>query len=91
MVVFFKEIGVRLAPIGGEAPYGAGDTPRFTVRTATPPREPVPALSNPLIDPAVRPNTAGSGIQIVRPDGDLAMSAEDGDWAAVAAYLGRFT
>ena len=85
------EVGARLAPIAGEAPYGAGDTPRFTVRTATPPREPVPALSNPLIDPAVRPNTAGSGIQIVRPDGYLAMSAEDGDWAAVAAYLGRFT
>jgi hypothetical protein len=39
----------------------------------------------------VRPNTVGSGIQVIRPDGYLAMSVDDDDWAAVAAYFDGLT
>jgi len=84
------KIGDRLVPVAGEVPYGAGDTPRFTIRASKRPDNALPALASSLVDPAIRPNEGGAGIQVVRPDGYLAMSAKDGDWAAVAAYLDRF-
>lgn len=81
------KVGARVPPVAGEVPYGAGDTPRFTLRAAVTTGEPAPAIRSPLVDPVVRPNTDGSGIKVVRPDGYVAMFAEDGDWASVAAYF----
>lgn len=84
------KVGDRLVPVAGETPYGADDTPRFAIRAAIPPEKSLSLLSSPLLDPAIRPAQGGSGIQVVRPDGYLAMSARDGDWVPVAAYIERF-
>src|SRR5690606_24392130 len=59
------EVGARVPPVAGEAPYGAGDTPRFTIR-ANAPAAPPPGLSSPLIDPTFRPTVSGGGISVVR-------------------------
>lgn len=77
--------GKRMRPLAGETPYGAGDTPRFTLR-AGPAAGASPAFSHRLADSVIRPDPA-PGIQLVRPDGYLAMSAADDDWAAVTRYL----
>jgi len=74
--------GQRMAPVAGEAPYGAGDTPRFTIRAPAGSVD----LAHALAEPAIRPS-ASSRIEIVRPDGYLAMSADAGDRAGVMRYL----
>lgn len=81
--------GKRMRPLDGEIPYGAGDAPRFTVRAEAAPGKLAPALRSDLVDPAIRPATSGGGIELVRPDGYLAMSAADRDWASVERYLDR--
>ncbi|MFO1205953.1 MAG: FAD-dependent monooxygenase [Burkholderiales bacterium] len=81
--------GGRMRPAEGEAPYGAGDAPRFTLRAKVSGTPPLTSVQD-LLDPTVRPNAAGRGIELVRPDGYLAMSAADGDWAQVADYLEQF-
>jgi len=78
--------GQRVRPLAGEVPYGAGDRPLFVVRASGP----LP-FAHPLVHTAVRPKTDGAGIDLVRPDGYLAMSAREGDWEAVTAYLDRLT
>jgi 2-polyprenyl-6-methoxyphenol hydroxylase-like FAD-dependent oxidoreductase len=84
-----SQAGKRMRPLDDETPYGAGDTPRFTVRAEAAPGRPVPALRSDLVDPAVRPAKPGAGIELVRPDGYLAMSVADRDWALIEAYLNR--
>lgn len=79
--------GARMPSVQGEPPYGAGDTPRFTLRAATAANDATSPLTHDLLDPAVRVNEAGAGIDLVRPDGYLAMSAPSGEWATVADYL----
>ena len=81
--------GSRVPPIDGETPYGAGKSPRFTIRASTMPGELPQVMSSPLVEPAIRPNASGAGIAVVRPDGYLAMSAADDDWESVAAYFGQ--
>lgn len=76
--------GTRMGPIDSEAPYGAGDIPRFVLRAND-----APSFTHPLVDPVVRSATHGDGIELVRPDGYLAMSARAGDWASVRLYLDR--
>jgi 2-polyprenyl-6-methoxyphenol hydroxylase-like FAD-dependent oxidoreductase len=85
------QAGTRMPPLDGETPYGAGDAPRFTVRAAAAPERPAPAIRIDVVDPAIRPAKSGADIQLVRPDGYLAMSAVDQDWASVEAYLDRLT
>jgi 2-polyprenyl-6-methoxyphenol hydroxylase-like FAD-dependent oxidoreductase len=86
-----SKVGARVRPTEGEEPYGSGDTPRFTLRATASPATRPSVLSNPLVDPAIRPNVPGAGISVVRPDGYLAMSAADDDWASVSAYFDQFT
>jgi hypothetical protein len=81
--------GQRLRPLDGEPPYGAGDTPRFTVRANPSAGEPPPDVLKDLVDPAIRPNLVAGGIELVRPDGYVAMSVADGEWNPVAIYLDR--
>lgn len=83
------QAGQRMRPRDGEAPYGAGDAPRFTVRAQAVPGKPAPTLRTDLVDPAIRPAAPGVGIELVRPDGYLAMSVVDQNWALVEAYLAR--
>jgi 2-polyprenyl-6-methoxyphenol hydroxylase-like FAD-dependent oxidoreductase len=76
--------GTRMRPRDGEAPYGSGETPLFTLRANE-----TPPFTHALVDPAVRPNPEGEDIELVRPDGYLAMSAPQGGWDLVSAYLDR--
>jgi 2-polyprenyl-6-methoxyphenol hydroxylase-like FAD-dependent oxidoreductase len=84
-----RRVGTRMPPLDGEAPYGAGDTPRFVVRAHAPAGLQRLTSVRALVDATIRPNAAGYGIELVRPDGYLAMSAPEGDWASVEAYLAR--
>lgn len=81
--------GSRMPPIEGEAPYGAGGTPRFTLRAGAWAEEPPVPLGD-LVDPAIRPNPVHGGIELVRPDGYLAISVADGEWEPIIAYLDHF-
>lgn len=79
--------GARVAPVAGEAPYGAGDTPLFTLRAHPAAGTPPADLVGALVDPVLRPNPVVGGIELVRPDGYMAMAVADGEWEQVAAYL----
>lgn len=79
--------GERMPPLADEAPYGAGDTPRFTLRAHH--AAGVPPAFGDLVDPDVRPNPVPGGIELVRPDGYLALSAAEGEWDLVREYLAR--
>lgn len=81
--------GSRIAPVPGEAPYGAGGTPLFTVCSDASVVKPASAAFSGLVDPVTRPGVPGLGIALVRPDGYLAMSAPPGGWAAIETYLDR--
>ena len=84
--------GSRMPPLAGEAPYGAGDSPLFALRAhPSSTGGSAPALLGELVDPVVRPNAPGNGIELVRPDGYLALSAPDGEWALAEAYIERLT
>lgn len=82
-----RNVGRRVAPQPGEKPYGAGDIPLFTLR-AGPDAGESPQLIwvREFIDPVVRPNP-GPGIELIRPDGYLALSAPDGGWDFAVRYL----
>jgi 2-polyprenyl-6-methoxyphenol hydroxylase-like FAD-dependent oxidoreductase len=84
-----RAAGSRMPPLEGEAPYGAGETPRFVLRTDEAPPTDLLDYFDPLID-RVHRSAAGSGfIELVRPDGYLALAVQAGDWAAVEAWLDR--
>ncbi|QIO98526.1 FAD-dependent monooxygenase [Bradyrhizobium symbiodeficiens] len=84
-----SQAGKRMRPLDDEIPYGAGDTPRFTLRAGRASGEPTPALRSDLVDPAIRPAAHGAGIELMRPDGYLAVSAAARDWASIETYLDR--
>ncbi|BDG70430.1 FAD-dependent oxidoreductase [Roseomonas fluvialis] len=85
-----RAAGSRVPPVEGEAPYGAGDTPRFVLRADEPPPPGLLERFGALIDPTPR-SAAGSGfIEVVRPDGYLVLAAPAGDWTAVAAWFDAF-
>ncbi|MFT0859857.1 FAD-dependent monooxygenase [Ancylobacter sp. G4_0304] len=81
--------GERMVPRAGEAPYGAGDTPRFTLRVGEDVGDHPPELPLALVDPLRRTNPVAGGIELVRPDGYLALSVTDGEWEPVVDYLHR--
>jgi hypothetical protein len=83
-------VGDRMPPVAGEVPYGAGETPRFTLRAGRKADAAALAGFGALLDQAVRPSSSGDDIELVRPDGYLAVSAPGGDSAAIAGYLRRF-
>ncbi|UOK69820.1 FAD-dependent monooxygenase [Ancylobacter polymorphus] len=81
--------GERLPPLPGEPPYGAGDTPRFTLRLGdgvTPPPDDLPMA---LLDTVMRTNPVPGGIELVRPDGYLALAVAEGEWEPVLDYVRR--
>jgi 2-polyprenyl-6-methoxyphenol hydroxylase-like FAD-dependent oxidoreductase len=80
--------GARVAPIAGQAPIGAGSTPRFalfaqTTAAATGLIEKFAAL----LDPDIRPPFQNGSFWLVRPDGYVACSASEAD--VIADYLSR--
>lgn len=81
--------GERMVPVAGEPPYGAGDTPRFALRVGAGVGAPPEGVAGPLVEATLRPNPVAGGIELVRPDGYLALSAADGEWDPVVTYLAR--
>ncbi len=82
------DAGSRVGPMAGEAPYGIGDTPRFSLRASGEAAQQFAAAFPTLVDAEVRPQTA-PGIALVRPDGYLAASAPGDRWDELVAYLNR--
>jgi hypothetical protein len=77
-----------MMPLAGEAPFGAGNTPRFTLLAAS--QEAVRSLVesfSDLLASSVRPPPDGSGISLVRPDGYVACAVAAGDVKSIADYL----
>lgn len=81
--------GDRVLPREGEPPFGAGDTPRFTLRLGAGVAPPPDGLPGALIDPVMRANPVPGGIELVRPDGYLALAVAEGEWEPIVAYLSR--
>ncbi|WGR73801.1 MULTISPECIES: FAD-dependent monooxygenase [unclassified Bradyrhizobium] len=84
--------GVRVPPVDGEAPYGSGNSPRFSLLAApgeAQEAEEIVSRHPQLVEPMIRPITPGAGLRLVRPDGYLAASASRENWREIAAYLER--
>jgi 2-polyprenyl-6-methoxyphenol hydroxylase-like FAD-dependent oxidoreductase len=80
--------GERMPPQPGEAPIGAGTTPRFALFAA--PGEAVTALlrqCSELLEPVPRAPLHAEASWLVRPDGYVAAVAAPGDEACFADYL----
>lgn len=80
--------GARMMPIAGEAPFGAGDTPRWTLLSAS--REAVSGLIESfgdVLQTAVMPPPDNSGVWLVRPDGYVACTVVAPDVQPIAEYL----
>jgi 2-polyprenyl-6-methoxyphenol hydroxylase-like FAD-dependent oxidoreductase len=72
----------------GEAPVGAGDTPRFALFAD---KDDMPGTlmekNAKWLEPALRKPYHEGGIWLVRPDGYVALSAKAGSWGEVERYL----
>jgi 2-polyprenyl-6-methoxyphenol hydroxylase-like FAD-dependent oxidoreductase len=81
--------GQRVAPIVGQSPVGAGGDPRFAL-FAAPGGGAARLLGDyrALLEPALRPPLAPSGVWLVRPDGYVATVARDDRPEAIADWLG---
>jgi 2-polyprenyl-6-methoxyphenol hydroxylase-like FAD-dependent oxidoreductase len=80
--------GERAAPLAGQAPFGAGDAPRFTLLASS--NEAVKGLVREfdgLVDPVIRPPLSDGGIWLVRPDGYVGCVATSDDIGTIAGYL----
>ena len=81
--------GERVEPVAGEAPFGAGDTPRFALLAQ--PSPPVTALIEQfgnLVDAKIGIPPVDGGIWLVRPDGYVACASRDAK--VVGDYLRHF-
>jgi 2-polyprenyl-6-methoxyphenol hydroxylase-like FAD-dependent oxidoreductase len=84
--------GDRVPPRAGEAPVGAGDTPRFVLFADDPASVFEVADRFPrLVDPVIRPALAEGGVWLVRPDGYVAASARPEDHESLGDILARIT
>ncbi|MDD5199293.1 MAG: FAD-dependent monooxygenase [Terrimicrobiaceae bacterium] len=79
----------RRAPIReGEAPVGAGDTPRFALFAKADDRTAALLAKYPnLVEPRVREPFEPGGIWLVRPDGYVAAAAATADGDAISSFL----
>src|SRR5262249_38269610 len=80
--------GERAAPVTGQAPFGAGDAPRFALLAGS--NEAVKGLAREfadLVDPVIRPPLSDGGMWLVRPDGYVGCVAAADDTGAIASYL----
>jgi 2-polyprenyl-6-methoxyphenol hydroxylase-like FAD-dependent oxidoreductase len=85
--------GERAPVRTGEAPFGAGDQPRFALcaDVSSAPRkngaEVLLGVYKDFLEEGVRAPFAEGGLWLVRPDGYVALSAKSDEWDRVAAYL----
>jgi hypothetical protein len=76
------------APIPGGVPIGAGDTPRFALfADASPEGDALIARYPDLLEAKVRPALGERGVWLVRPDGYVAATADQGGWKKIGAAL----
>jgi 2-polyprenyl-6-methoxyphenol hydroxylase-like FAD-dependent oxidoreductase len=80
--------GERVMPVAGQAPFGSGDTPRFTLLASS--NDGGKGLArefDDLVDPTIRPPLSDGGIWLVRPDGYVGCVAAADNLEAIAGYL----
>lgn len=84
--------GERVEPIDGQAPFGAGDSPRFAL-LAAPSRAASDVLAGyeRLLEGAVRTPPDPSGAWLVRPDGYVSTAASAGDLRPISDVLKRIS
>ena len=89
---FHPAPGQRMAPIAGRPPFGAGDTPRFTMLAL-----PSPAVSGvlssfpKLLNEALGPPPDADGVWLIRPDGYVAATAPAANLSSISDVLGRMS
>jgi hypothetical protein len=80
--------GERVVPLGGQAPFGSGDTPRFALSAAS--NDALKALAaefKDLVDPVIRPPLGDGAVWLVRPDGYVACVVTANETGTIAGYL----
>ncbi|HEY8997098.1 MAG TPA: FAD-dependent oxidoreductase [Edaphobacter sp.] len=88
--VAMPEAGRRAPMREGEAPVGAGQTPRFALFADDGDLyAQVLEEYRVIVEPVVRRPFESGGLWLVRPDGYVGLRARAGDVAAVRRYLGR--
>jgi hypothetical protein len=81
--------GMRLRPTAGQAPPGAGDSPRFALcGGASETLQKICARHADLLESRLRTPLAESAVHLIRPDGYVACAVARGDVARIDAYLG---
>ena len=81
--------GMRLRPTAGQAPPGAGDSPRFALcGGASEALQKICARYTDLLESRLRPPLAEGAVHLIRPDGYVACAVARGDAARIDAYLG---
>jgi len=85
-----EKAGMRVQPVVGETPYGAADSPRFSLCGEGDGPASLVSLFPNLLEPALRPPPVAGTVSLVRPDGYLALSVAEEDWRDVADYLAQF-
>jgi hypothetical protein len=84
--------GQRMAPIAGSPPFGAGDTPRFTLLASpTPDVEEFLASYPGLVSDTLEAPPLTDGVWLIRPDGYVAATAPAGDLTAMSDVLKRMS
>lgn len=90
--VAMPEAGRRAPLRDGEAPVGAGETPRFVLFADDGDLyAQVLEEYGAIVEPVVRGPFESGGLWLVRPDGYVGLRARAGDVDAVRRYLGRVT
>ncbi|WP_083745738.1 FAD-dependent oxidoreductase [Variovorax sp. KK3] len=79
--------GMRMPPVPGERPYGAGDRPRFSLRSNDPGARVLIERFPHLLESSLRPGPEGGDMQLVRPDGYLAAAVSRPHANQLADYL----
>jgi hypothetical protein len=84
--------GERVVPVAGEAPFGAGDLPRFAL-LAQPSRavSELAARFPALLEIDVRPPADSSGVWLVRPDGYVAAVSSAANLGPISQLLERIS
>ncbi|MBN9000249.1 MAG: FAD-dependent monooxygenase, partial [Rhizobiales bacterium] len=81
--------GARVPPAIGETPYGAADSPRFSLLGDGEAAASLVSEFPALLEPQLRAPQAAGRLALVRPDGYLAMSVQAEDWQEIGSYLAR--
>jgi 2-polyprenyl-6-methoxyphenol hydroxylase-like FAD-dependent oxidoreductase len=89
---FHPAPGHRMAPIAGASPFGAGDTPRFSLLALSSPAVAGVLASFPkLLSKALGSPPDAKGAWLVRPDGYVAATAPASDLSSISDVLGRMS